>query len=325
VTRRARRRAIRDVIFVYTLILAGLVLLYVLLFGGKETSKDTSTEEVSTEAIETEKGYIVENNQTVIVDTTLYDVTCGYTFYEDKGNMKLYADIVPTTMSGSLMVTATEFHMGKEMPNGKIKEQFNMREDGLYVNSSGTVTINYTGLSATFEDNRKGVELPFNGTLQLLLSEANTNYNFDALNSVSLNNMNNSTETASTESSVGETKINGEEPVVEKVDPTEETKTETSLPSNDFTALCVPSNERKEFTITAKFVESCSNSGTKYVEANTGTVFYAFGQSYPYDGSTDTVTITAIYRGNEEHFNGLQMGGRYPCFVINSISKSSEN
>lgn len=323
-TRRARRRAIRDVIFVCTLILAGLVLLYVLLFGGKETSKDTPTEEVSTEAIETEKGYIVENNQTVIVDSTLYDVTCGYTFYEDKGNMKLYADIVPTTMSGSLMVTATEFHMGKEMPNGKIKEQFNMREDGLYVNSSGTVTINYTGLSATFEDNRKGVELPFDGTLQLLLSEANTNYNFDALNSVSLN-MSNNTEEASTESSVGETKINGEEPVVEKVDPTEETKTETSLPSNDFTALCVPENERKEFTITAKFVESCSNSGTKYVEANTGTVFYAFGQSYPYDESTDTVTLTAIYRGNEEHFNGLQMGGRYPCFVINSISKSSEN
>jgi hypothetical protein len=177
------------------------------------------------------------------------------------------------------------------------------------------MTIEYKGKYAVFTDRRTTVSLPFTGELVLVMGE---DIDPSYIESASVDNIatpisENGEDTATTNTSVGEV----------KVDEYSESSSSTSV--RNFNDILTPSNERQTFNITAKFVSSASNSGTKYQEIHTGTYFYAFGQSFPYDSNEcDTVTISAVYRGNEKHFNGLEMGDEYPCFVINSIRKPSE-
>jgi hypothetical protein len=102
----------------------------------------------------------------------------------------------------------------------------------------------------------------------------------------------------------------------------DELSDDTGNKNNDFSKDLIPANERKSMTITAKYIESTSNSGTKYIDIQTGIEFYAFGRKFPYDPKEcNTVTITGVYRGNEKNFNGLHMDDKYPCFVISNIRK----
>jgi hypothetical protein len=111
-----------------------------------------------------------------------------------------------------------------------------------------------------------------------------------------------------------------------KVDEYSSDSTPDNFVGVKFNDYLIPENEQKDYTITAKYIESTTNSGVKYQELYSGTYFYVFGNEFPYDSNTcDTVTITATYRGNELRFNGLSMDNTYPCFVIKSIRKPNEN
>ena len=292
-------------------------------------NKDISDANKVTQITEFEesKSFTTASGEKIILEDSDYVVRPGYTFYVDKGNMKLFADITPMDEGKVLSITAKEYHNEQgydvEMTDAAINDAFTLDlNTGEYYNTNNDMALKYDGLSATFTDKRN-VALKFSGTLQLIRSIATDgNSDISALNPSDIVSYNVATEVPSEQiSSDGldslKSSLTGDlitDEYYEGAYP----KAGTSTFESDLT----PANERSKMTITAKFIESTSNSGTKYQEVNSGILFYAFGQKYPYDPSNcNVVTMTAIYRGTEQHFNGLQMDNKYPCFVIDSIRK----
>ena len=307
----------RTVVIVSVVLLTIIILIAII--GHK--SKSNTNSHIPANGNYSETSYNTEDG-IVTIEDELFDITCGYTFYLSKGNLQLFADIVPT-LDGSLMITGREIHMDKELSRGLIKERFSLQTDGTFTNEAGTIIVKYTGYSATFTDNRTDIELPFEGELKLLLSEVGYETNISTSDdSISLGTVNIATRIDDLSENSIDSLIDGV--IVDEY--SESGSTSEIVVKNNFEDLLVSSNERKVFTITAKFIENASNSGTKYKEINTELEFYAFGAKFPYDSSVcNTVTLQAVYRGNEKHFNGLQMDGEYPCFVINSIRKPTED
>ena len=255
-----------------------------------------------------EKVHIVQDETTTKESKQLYVITPGYTYYVDKGAMKLYADIIPMSTE-KIFIIGKEFHNDNEMDDAFIKEAFVKQEDGTYANADNTMIVNYYDTTATFKDKRP-VALQFSGTLNLVLEDENVEDN------VSEEYVNNIVTEIQEEVSV--------EGVV--VDEYSTESTPSNFVSVNLYNYLTPDYEKSEMVITAKYIESATNSGTKYQDIYTGTYFYAFGSEFPYESSTcNTVTITGIYRGNEQHFNGLEMDGKYPCFVISNIRKPNKN
>lgn len=267
--------------------------------------------------------------QKVVLGDSKYTVRPGYTFYTDKGSMKLFVDITPADEGKVLRITGKEYHNEQgydvEMTDAAIDDTFILDlTTGEYVNTNQDMTVKYDGLTATFTDTRR-VALKFSGTLELIRS-IYTDGDSDAnqLNPSDIVSYNAATEIPPQQVSSGDIdkfKLSSETVGELKTDEYY-TGPYPSSGTSEFASQLTPSNERKKITITAKYIQSTSNSGTKFQEIHSGIYFYAFGQAYPYDPSQcNVITLTAMYRGNEQHFNGLQMDGEYPCFVIDSIRK----
>lgn len=252
----------------------------------------------------------VESKDTVKtkkVEKPLYITVPGYTYYTDKGKIKLYADVIPMSPN-KLFVIGQLFHEEKPLDDAYIKESFSKQEDGTYANANKDITIIYGDTSISIEDQR-GVSLQFDGTLKLVEEIKNKSEDISG---------------DYVEEIVEE--IKAENNLDIKVDEYSIETTPENFVSTKFNDYLMPENEQKDYTITAKYIESTTNSGVKYQELYSGTYFYTFGNGFPYDkNSCDTVTITATYRGNESRFNGLSMDNKYPCFVIKSIRKPNEN
>lgn len=323
--------------FTIFLIVSNLILILLCLIlvlrscsrDGKKSSKEDSEHEV-TQISEFKEinDFRTASGEKVTLEDSHYAVRPGYTFYLDKGSMKLFADITPMDEGKVLNISGKEYHDEQgydvEMTDAKINDTFTLDLDtGEYTNNNEDIVIKYDGLTATFTDNRHSVALKFSGTLELIRSIATDgDSDISALNPADIVSYNVATEVPNQQVSVGD------------LDKLKSTTTgdlitdeyyEGAYPkagTTTFESDLTPANERSKMTITAKFIESTSNSGTKYQEVNSGIYFYAFGQKYPYNPSEcNVVTLTGIYRGNEQHFNGLQMDNKYPCFVIDSIRK----
>lgn len=306
-----------------------LILVIILCVSCSNTTKkiadDSKSEQISkrffTETFKTASG------NTVIIENSMYTVRPGYTFFVDKGNLKLYADINPQDEGKKLVVNGKQFHMDKEMTDAAINDVFTLDFDlGEYVNSSGDIFIKYTGTGATIIDRRSHVALKFSGDLQLISSVVNTE-NGDTIDDGTISNIDvlDSSLSINVATEVENPAENAKPDILEGVVVDEYSDSENYNGTYVYDSLdeyLNSSYEKKKLCITAKYIESTSNSGTKYKDIHTGIEFYAFGAKYPYDSAVcNTVTITGTYRGNEKHFNGLQMGDEYPCFVIDSIRK----
>lgn len=244
---------------------------------------------------------------------TLYNILPGYTYYEDKGSMKLYADIIPT--DNNLMIIGVQYHQenfkNNLMPDANIKEVFYLQEDGSYRNKDNTITVHLKDDIAEFKDIRKTVSLPYNGTLKLI--PAPIEYN-------KVSNIE-SGELFNDDNIIVNSKV--EDVKIDSLD--NSTTPDNYISGKDFIKHLTSDNERKDFTFTAKYIESTEYSGVKYQEINTGTYLYTFGAGFPYDSKVcNTVTITATYRGYNKRFNGLSMDDSYPCFVTISIRKPNK-
>lgn len=245
---------------------------------------------------------------------SLYDILPGYTYYEDKGSMKLFADIIPTE-NNNLLIMGVQYHQANFkdnlMSDASIKELFYLQEDGSYKNEDNTITVHLKDDTAEFKDIRKTVSLPYNGTLKLI--PAPIEYN-------KVSNIE-SGELFNDDNIIVNSKV--ENVKVDSLD--NSTTPDNYISGKDFIKHLTSDNERKDFTFTAKYIESTEYSGVKYQEINTGTYLYTFGAGFPYDSKVcNTVTITATYRGYNKRFNGLSMEDSYPCFVTISIRKPNK-
>lgn len=324
-TRREKRKNYVKILLISNIVL--FVLVIVLLISNivscsKSITTDTESEEIKKNFHET--SYSTSNGETVLIQDTEYEVKPGTTFYLDKGNLKLFLDVVPSKDGTTLTVTGREFHMDKELLDGAISGVFTLNmTTKQYENSNKDIFIeNYTGISLDIIDYRS-VSLKFSGTLNLISSIAGydnqNNVPVDASNMASVNIATAVPDTQVSEADIP-TKLADGDIIVNEYN--ENGNTSGIIADIDFEDSLIASNERKKFTITAKYIKSASNSGTLYKEIHSGKEFYAFGSKFPYNESEcNTVTIIATYRGNEKHFNGLEMGDIYPCFVIDSIRK----
>ena len=104
----------------------------------------------------------------IFIRNKTYMAKPGTTFFVDKGNLKLYAEVI--YKDNKINLTGQEYHMGGQLIDGSIKDTFiyNAETDS-YVNESGNIIIrNYDGSKFTITDNRTTVCLPFNGTLSIV-------------------------------------------------------------------------------------------------------------------------------------------------------------
>jgi hypothetical protein len=253
---------------------------------------------------------VVETAKAIKMDKKekpLYNITPGYTYYTDKGNIKLYADIIPMD-NGNIFVIGEEFYNDSysdtHMEDASIKEELHCQENNIYMNSDNNLIVTLSDNYAVFTDNRP-VSLPFNGKLDKIdipvetsdISEDETNAEVDTNKVTDI-----------------------------KVDEYSENSTAQGIyVGKDFEKFLDPNYEKKDLSITAKYIETDSNNGVKYQDIYSGKYFYVFGGGYNYDSSVcNTVTITGTYRGIEKRFNGLEMDDKYPCFVIKSMRKPTK-
>jgi hypothetical protein len=291
------------------------------------------------ENTDTDISYNMSNGETVMIDNSDYIIKPGKTFYLNKGNLVLFLDVTPTEGGTVFSATGKEYHIGKEMTDAAINTIFTMdMTDYKYYNPDKTICIDkYDGLSVDIRDNRN-VALKFTGVLNLISSVAGVSSDTSVDTSTMINQSTSTDISLATEvpsTQIGESDIQLPSTAVTTTtvsdiivdEYTESADRDTEIVSGKLLGDYLNSSyERKTFTITAKYIESCSNSGTKYVDVNTGIEFYAFGEKYPYDKSIcNTVTLNVVYRGNEHKFNGLEMGDEYPCFVINNIRKPTHS
>lgn len=337
--RRSTKNKLMVTMLVFNVILLIIVLICItVMMKSCERQVEDDTHAKIAENFEEEQPviYNMSNGDTVVLDHSDYTVKPGKTFYLDKGNLVLFLDVTPSEGGTVLTATGKQYHMGKEMIDAAINTVFTMdMTDYKYYNPDKSICIEkYDGISVDINDNRN-VALKFSGVLNLIssvsggTSDVSVDTNTMATDSTDINI---ATEVPSTQ--IGESDI--QLPTTEDsenitlpvsgivVDEyTESAERDTDIVSGKMLGDYLNSSyERKTFTITAVYLESCSNSGTKYKDINTGIEFYAFGEKYPYDkGVCNCVTLNVVYRGNEHKFNGLEMGDEYPCFVINNIRK----
>ena len=112
--------------------------------------------------------YAVPKGKHICVKNKTYPVTPGSTFYIDKGNPKLYADL--KFIDGKIFMKGKEFHNGGQLVDGTINDTFIYDiETDSYINETGDIIIsNYDSIKFTINDKRTTVCLPFNGTLSLI-------------------------------------------------------------------------------------------------------------------------------------------------------------
>ena len=155
------------IVLILAIILCGGLLL--LLYYPEVSAKYLKTQDTSAIISSTEEEIVFENTE-----KELYNVLPGYTYFEGKSNLKLYADIFPM-VDDRLIVIGSQFHNEnfKEtlMEDANIKELFYKQEDGSYKNKDNTITISLIDNTASFKDNRTTVSIPFTGELELIPEE----------------------------------------------------------------------------------------------------------------------------------------------------------
>lgn len=293
---------------VLMLIIIVMAVVWVISSVNKTLSEpDTKSEEIKAN-FHTEQ-HTLANGENVTVENEEYNVRPGYTYFLDKGNMKLYADITPSVDGKILTVSGCEYHMDKLMSDASINAKFVLDlSSGTYNTAENISITHYDGMNATFEDHRN-VALKFDGTLSMItdgIPQGATPLSTNIATAISGN----------------EESVNINSPVSGIV---VDEYSDGASQSESLDTICTPANEKKTVYITAKFIESATCSGTKYVDIKSGKEFYTFGAKFPYNSNEcNTVTIKAVYRGNEKKFNGLTMDDTYPCFVTSSIRKPTK-
>jgi hypothetical protein len=156
---KVKKKKTQIVILILELILIlglGIFLMYIVGSTIDSMSKTTKKPKVtiSTETSKTK------------MEKPLYVITPGYTYYVDKGQIKLYADVIPMS-ANKLFIIGELFHEEKSLDDSYIKESFSKQEDGTYTNYNNDIIVTYGDNTVTIEDKRR-VPLQFDGSLELV-------------------------------------------------------------------------------------------------------------------------------------------------------------
>ena len=155
------------VVLFSTLVILLLILLVVLLLTPtKKTSKSSYKDVESVETITEEDNTTYE--WTAPSDDDLFPVAEGITWKCDKGNLKLFVDLVVIDPN-RIYVYGEAHHVDYWLDDMRInKEIFHKIEENKYMNPSNDIEMYYDGNTLYFDDYRQGKTMPFKGIFELV-------------------------------------------------------------------------------------------------------------------------------------------------------------
>ena len=93
----------------------------------------------------------------------------------DKGNLKLFIDVVPMS-EDRIYVYGEAYHVESWIPDMRINKLILYKVDENYYNdANGDIRVRYDDNSLYIEDNRSGPSMPFQGTFKLAKKSSNSN------------------------------------------------------------------------------------------------------------------------------------------------------
>ena len=281
------------------IILGILLILYLIFLWPDPKKKAKTTEELRVKF--NEMAMEDENKKNTSINTTddisddiivikesgpIFNVKSGITYILDKGNLQLYADIIPIN-ENKIYVNGEAYHLENKIYDMYIKEYLYKQENGVYANTSNNIEVVLQDSSAIFYDHREDT-FPFNGTLTVM----------------------------------GEL----EEPDIQLAEESEDTENEeenieegVTVPDKELLSFLIPEHERKEISLDAMFISNTDCNGMEFITKN-GFKFYVFGGQGTFDRK-QLVHLDLIYRGQNPRYNGLDFGGSNEyCFNLKSMN-----
>ena len=253
--------------------------------------------------------------------------TPGYSYFTDKGAMKLYLDVVPTN-TDTLYLYGVEYHNEMDedvlMPDATIKEIFYKTGDDTYINKDSSITVHYKyeDNSVSIEDKRDHVSLLFTGRLSKM--PENIEEEKPQPNIIVAEEENEEIEEEKEENTPREElKIDGY---------SDESEVDNSIrvitSGSELNTWMNPDNEQQDIQVTGIFQQAYIEwNGTRYKTLDGSIEFYTFGELFRFDPTeTNVATITMTYRGSNPKFNGMDFGGTSEqCFVVKSMRRPTKS
>lgn len=221
----------------------------------------------------------------IVINEDVFPIGEGITYVCDKGNLRLFADVVKIGQS-SLYLYGEAYHIDHFMDDMRINKIILNKLDNSYVNKDNTIKVTVDSDSTiTIVDDRDHESMPFTGVFTLKKKS--------------------NIPTTSNDTVEEALDIINQEIIVD----------EDSEEYNDDDFISFVSdvgNERKEIVLPGIYKSAYPEyRGMKY-ETPSGQVYYVFGRSSSPKDGIDNMRL--IYRGYNKKYNGMEFDDYQYCF-----------